>query len=432
MAFEYKPSNIGVNLLGMTLRQVESWDETLVLHAALQSRVRVQVSSIGGYLHDWTGTIERLDRSERRCFIDGHLVSFYWLIRLTSPGGDVIENPNSMRAWKAAMAKRAEEKQTTERVRSDEWYVPQAHDPLASVREVSLNDGQRKGYLGTYERDNREVLLQAKSASLAARVFRLIGSNESFWTISGAMLKGRVLWPAWHEMMSWLCKKAEELRRGMPPLGFDCTYDQERERSAWYEENGLRITDYTCPLSTRLLETYSQVDWESLFDWADGKSARALTNFMAKAWSSNEYLPSDGGDLGYEVTQSLKAEGLIEWEPIRQFTLRELAEYVSVKELRAWIVEAGSAFKSRAGCALRDHLIEIDPPFIEDRLRNRTPQRRQRMVQPPGWTWAEFQRARKLYEVMTLDLQQYQFNGMTKEGARQFLEPRASADVGAA
>ncbi len=60
MSCNDKPPGIAVNLLEMTLRQVESWDETLVLHAALQSRVRVQVSSIGGYLHDWTGTIERL------------------------------------------------------------------------------------------------------------------------------------------------------------------------------------------------------------------------------------------------------------------------------------------------------------------------------------------------------------------------------------
>lgn len=419
-----KAAEFAGNLRGMTIYKVKSWRETLERHAALHSRVRVQVSSIGGYLHDWTGTIERLAPIDRHCFIDGHMVSFRMLIRLTTPDGDVIENPDSIENWKAAMAERAEEKRTTERVRMDESFVPPSINPLTAIKDVPLKGRQRTGYLGTYEWGERDILLLAKDAPSAERAFRLISTNEGFWTISGALLKGRVIWPAWHQMMTHLCQRAEELRKGQPPLAHDCTYEQEQERIELYKESGLNILDYVDWQPIRWLETYIQVDWEALFDWANGKPAGVLSDFMAKAWNSNEFLPTDGGDLGREMLVTLKAYGLVELEPVREFTLRELADYASIKELRAWIAEAGSGFKARTGDVLREHLIELAPPFLEDRLRGLTPTRMLRMVQPEGWTWAEFQRARKLYESMTNDLKQYQFNGWTKEKARVFLTPQ--------
>jgi len=415
----------------MPLRQVESWDDTLVLHAGMQSRVRVQVSSIGGYLHDWTGTIERLDCGGRHCFIDGHMVGFHCLIRLATPGGDVIENPNSIKFWKAAIEQRAAEKKTTEHVRNDEWFVPQSGlVRILNIVEVPVlySGKQITAYLATHEHREGQILIRAKNKELARRALELSASGENFWTISGAMLKGGVLWLPWHQMMTWWCKKAEEVRRGMPPLEKECTYEQDQERFAWYEDNGLKVTDYASAYTSRVFETYTSVDWEALFEWADGKSAKALADFMTKAWSSNEYLPADGGELGFETTQTLKAAGLIEWEPARNFSLRELAEYVCVKELRAWIVEAGSAFKAKGGDALRNHLIEISPPFLEERLRKLTPARRLRMVQPSGWTWEEFQVIRKLYRAMTEDMQSYQAGFLPWDKAGPYLAPNYAAN----
>lgn len=416
----------------MTLQQVEFWDETLVLHAALQSRVRVQVSSGGGYLHDWTGTIEQLNRSERNCVIDGHMVSFYWLVRLITPGGDVIENPNSMRAWKAAAEQRAAEKRTTERVQNDEWYVPSSgRGRVLDVVEVPATyDGKQiTAFLATHSDSERQILIRANDKVLARRALELSASGEDFWTISGAMLKGGVLWLPWHQMMTWWCKKAEEVRRGMPPLEKECTYEQDQERFAWYDQNDLKVTDYSSAYTARVFERYPNVNWEALFGWADGKPTRALSDFMAKAWSSNEYLPADGGELGFETTQSLKAAGLIEWEPVREFTLRDLAEYVTVKDLRAWIVEAGSSFKAKGGDALRNHLVEISPPFLEERLRKLTPARRLRMVQPSGWTWDEFQVIRKLYRAMTEDMQSYQAGFLPRDKAGPFLDPNYATNL---
>lgn len=164
----------------MTLRQVESWDETLVLHAGMQSSVRVRVSSIGGYLHDWTGTIERLNRGGSHCFIDGHMVGFHCLIRLTTPGGDVIENPNSMKFWKAAMEQRAAEKKTTERVRNDEWFVPQSGVVrIVNIAEVpaNYNGKQITAYLATHEHRERQILIRAKNMELARRALELSASG---------------------------------------------------------------------------------------------------------------------------------------------------------------------------------------------------------------------------------------------------------------
>lgn len=415
----------------MPLRQVESWDDTLVLHAGMQSRVRVQVSSIGGYLHDWTGTIERLDCGGRHCFIDGHMVGFHCLIRLATPGGEVIENPNSMKFWKAAIEQRAAEKKTTERVRNDEWFVPQSGlVRILNIVEVPVlySGRQITAYLATHKHREVQILIRAKNKELARRALELSASGENFWTISGAMLKGGVLWLPWHQMMIWWCKKAEEVRRGMPPLEKECTYEQDQERFAWYEDNGLKVTDYASAYTSRVFETYTSVDWEALFQWADGKSAKALADFMTKAWSSNEYLSADGGELGFETTQTLKAAGLIEWEPAHDFSLRELAEYVSVKELRAWIVEAGSAFKAKGGDALRNHLFEISPQFLEERLRKLTPARRLRMVQPSGWTWEEFQVIRKLYRAMTEDMQSYQAGFLPRDKAGPYLAPNFAAN----
>lgn len=422
------PLQVCCSLLNMTIRQIESWNETLTLHAHLRSQLRVQVSSVGGHVNEWTGTVDQLDLSGGHCFVDGHMVSFAWLIRLITPSGDVFENPNSMKVWRAAVARREEEKRTTERVRSEEWFVPShTSDRVSEISEVPATyQGQSiNAFCAVYEGGRRQILLRAKNRDLARRALDLTASGERFWAISGALLKGGVLWLPWHQMMSWCCHRAQELRKGMPPLAPDCTFEQEQERAAWYAANDLDPQDYACWPSAHVLESYSSVDWESLFHWADGRSAKVMADFMTKAWSSNEFLPADGGgDIDFETLQSLRSAGLVALEPVRHFSLRDLAGLVDIKELRAWVAEAGSPFKSRSSDSLRDHLIALAPPFLEDRLRKRTPARRLRMVTPAGWTWAEFQQVRKLYQMMAEDLQQYLFNGFTRKNAQSFLAYR--------
>lgn len=378
--------------------------------------------SVGGYLYPRNGLLTSVDSAGGTCQIGGRRVELAWLFRVRMPSGIVYECDELVRRRRDIQQERVKEQQLIQRVQEDNTFVPQRGvGKIALVGEVpaTVDGAQSTAYAFAEPGKTHFVLVLAKSRADVQRAMNVLYADVLYWDAVGVLVKSRLFWVHWHLLQVQCVELASTIRRGQPPLGHAPAHDRRDERTALYAQSGLSEEQYGTWVTTEWMEAY-EGDWRSYFDWLEAVPTPVVTQFLTKAWASREFVGSNDEDLPASVLESFLAHGLAEREVLSPQTTAEMLSRVHAGDLRRWIAEAGSTFKSRSSQQLRDHLIELSPSFLEERLLRRQPAPRIRFRTPPGTTWHEFQDFRQGYRIMIETMLQWLYFGSVAPKADEF------------
>jgi hypothetical protein len=350
-------------------------------------------------------------------------VVFRHLVRIRLSDGRVLESPSVLARHEQLMRERIAERQLVRRVQEDDAFTPDgARGQVTLLTEVDarVNGQPTKAYAFARPHSRHFAILFAKSRADAQRAMDVLFSDIRYWDAVGVLTKAHLWWAAWHTLRVHCAETAADLRRGQPPLDKDSTYDRIAERTAWYAEHGLSEEQYGSWESTEGMETYDP-DWTTVFDWFDAKPTALVTQFVTKAWDSREIIGHEEEDLDAATIVAFKSNGLAEDEAKEPPTVAQMLSSVHATKLRQWIQETGSGFKSRNTQALRDHLLQQQPAFLEGRLRAKERPAGVRLLTPPGMSWRQFQHFRQAYRNMVETMQAWLHSGnVAPEADRYF------------
>lgn len=378
------------------------WLDVLAIAADKHSILGADVMSTTGLIYPRTGVVANLRPETEECDIAGRRVSLSHLVRIRLPDGRVIESPAVLALHKQIMREREEERQLVQRVQEETSYIPAcAQGNVNLLAEVAATVGglPKMAYAFVRPQNVHIVVLLARSKKDAQRAMGLLLSDFLYWDAVGVLVKAHLLWVHWHLLRAHCAETAARIRRSQPFLDAHDSYERKDERTALYDQFGLNEERYGAWVSTECMETYDP-DWETIFAWFDAKPTPLLTQFLTKAWDSRRFIEEPDDDLNTETLDAFILNGFAERETTQKRPPQEMLSDVNAGQLREWIKEAGSTFKSRSTQALRDHLLELAPSFIEERLLARQPIPRVRFLTPPGLSWRQFQNFRQNYRNM--------------------------------
>jgi hypothetical protein len=323
------------------------------------------------------------------------------------------------------MRERADSKAAVQRVRSDDTYTPpQSKGLVRFVAEVGATVDEKPitTYMFTLGTRPHFVLVLGKSKDIAQQALD-IALSVSFWDAAGRLLKAGFLWAHWHLLRVHCAERAASIRQGLPALGAGDGFFHE-ERTTLYANAGLSVDAFGPWVDVEAMESYDY-DWASLFSWFETKPTDVLTHYFAKAWQSRELVEAPDEHLSATDLESMAAHGLATRLP--PLTVPELLEETRIADLRRLVAEAGSKFKAQRGHELRQHLLQLAPPFLEARLRASERGPRYKLLAPPEMSWRQFQNFRQSYCSMVSTMQEWLNYGHIASEADKFYRPSAGA-----
>lgn len=392
--------------------------------------VQLERLSSGGDTYTFIGKIVSVTPQEDRCLVQREDLELrsYWirhLFRLIDADDATVEN-------RAALSKHAEVaiQKEQRRKKLDEDSIRTLED-FTFVPDVLQSTSTPAGCIGgmingrscsfyVYKSNNSgasAAVVYANSQAAADRCMRLLNIENSVWDVFAVFLRAHFLWPAWLNLREQAQAYATEIRAGqarLPPEsdGWAC-----REREELYNERGLTCQDWGPTAQLNSIEG-EELDFESLFQFADGVPTPLLNLYLIVAFDSIQFF-DEIDRVNAATLEKFMHYGLAIAQPAP--TAEAAIETMAISRLRELVEIAGTGFKARGAASIREHLNGVMTPQLKFEAVRRSRYKKYQLLPPPGWSWKQFQFLRADYRWMLDSLRQWMFNGWAQpKAAEQF------------